>query len=104
MRILHVYKNYAPTRGGIETYIRQLATGMARRGAQVTVLVVGSSRRTIVEEREGVRVIRASRLGEVASTPLSIELVHLVSQIDADVVHLHMPYPIGELAALIGTR
>jgi rhamnosyl/mannosyltransferase len=100
MRVLHVYKSYAPTRGGIESHVRQLATGLARRGVDVSVLVVGSSNRTTVEERERVRVIRAARLGELASTPLSVELMGQVQRIDADLIHLHVPYPPGELAAL----
>jgi glycosyltransferase involved in cell wall biosynthesis len=105
MRILHVYKNYVPPiRGGIETHVRQLATGLVRRGAQVIVLVVGASRKTIVEECEGVRVIRAARLGEVASTPISLDLFGQLGRIDTDLIHVHLPYPPGELAALIGGR
>jgi rhamnosyl/mannosyltransferase len=104
VKILHVYKNYAPTRGGIETHVRQLATGLTRRGHQVTVLVAGRNRPTISEELDGVRVIRAGRLGEVASTPISVDLIRWIGRIDADLIHLHVPYPIGELGALVAGR
>jgi rhamnosyl/mannosyltransferase len=104
VKILHVYKNYAPTRGGIETHVRQLATGLTRRGHQVTVLVAGRNRPTISEDLDGVRVIRAGRLGEVASTPISFDLIRWIGRIDADLIHLHVPYPVGELGALVAGR
>jgi glycosyltransferase involved in cell wall biosynthesis len=101
MKVLQVYKNYAPTRGGIETHVRQLAVGMRERGVTSSVLVTSSGRRTEIEDRDGVRVIRAARLGEVASTPLSIELMRELRRTDADIVHLHVPYPVGELGNLL---
>lgn len=102
MKVLHVYKNYAPTPGGIETYVRQIARGLARRGGvEATVLVVASGRRGSVEELDGVRVIRAGRWGEVASTPLSVSLARELARTDADLVHLHVPYPVGELGYLL---
>jgi rhamnosyl/mannosyltransferase len=104
MKILHVYKSYAPTPGGIETHVRQLAVGLARRGADVTVLTTSADRRTVTEVREGVRVIRAGRLGEIASTPLSPRLVWELARADADVVHLHVPYPVGEVGYLLAGR
>ncbi|HLZ07874.1 MAG TPA: glycosyl transferase family 1, partial [Chloroflexota bacterium] len=74
IKVLQVYKNYDPTRGGVETHVRQLAVGIVERGMTSRVLVTSSGRTTEVEDRDGVRVIRAGRLGEVASTPLSLEL------------------------------
>ncbi len=43
LRILHLYKNYAPIIGGIENHIKMLAEGEAARGLQTTVLVVNES-------------------------------------------------------------
>ncbi|HUX88876.1 MAG TPA: glycosyltransferase [Chloroflexota bacterium] len=101
LKVLQVYKNYAPMPGGIETYLRQIATGLNRRGrVKVSVLVTAPGPRTVVDEIDGVRVTRAGRLGEVASTPLSLRLIEQVRQSDADILHLHVPYPVGELAAL----
>jgi glycosyltransferase involved in cell wall biosynthesis len=102
LKVLHVYKNYLPTSGGIETYVRQLAVGINRRGrVEAGVLVTAVGPRTIVEEVEGIQVIRAGCLGEVASTPLSLRLVEQLARSDADLLHLHVPYPVGELAALL---
>ncbi len=104
LSVLHVYKNYAPTPGGIETHVRQLAIGLTRRGMRSTVLVTAAGRETVEEELEGVRVIRAGRLGEVASTPLSLALVELLRTTPADLLHLHVPYPVGEIGYLLGGR
>jgi glycosyltransferase involved in cell wall biosynthesis len=104
MKVLQVYKNYEPTFGGIETHVRQLAVGLSARGVSSSVLDAASGRRTEVEVRDGVRVIRAARIGELASTPLSLELVRELSRADADIVHLHVPYPVGEVGYLLAGR
>ncbi len=98
VKIVHVYKDYHPVVGGIENHVRMLAEEQARRGLDVSVLVTSLSRRTTVEHVHGVRVIKAARLAHLASTPLSLSLVRWVRQLRTDVVHLHFPYPLGELA------
>jgi glycosyltransferase involved in cell wall biosynthesis len=99
MDILHVYKDYPPILGGIENHVRLLAEGQAARGHQVTVLVTNpQGRRTKIAMEGGVRVIRAARLGTIVSTPLSLSLAQQLSRIRPDVVHLHFPYPVGEVS------
>ena len=99
MRILHVYKDYHPILGGIENHLRAVARTQAERGHDVTVLVTNpAGRSTSVREEEGVRVIRASRLATVASTPLSLALFRQLRRQEPDVVHLHFPYPLGEVS------
>ncbi len=108
MRILHIYKDYFPVLGGIENHIRLLAEGQARRGHEVTVLVTNPAPRgwrTAEEPMNGVRVVRAGRLVTVASTPLSLSLFREVRRASCDVIHLHFPYPVGEVAQwLLGPR
>ena len=104
MRVLHVYKDYPPVHGGIEGHLRLLAEGQARRGLEVTVLVTSRDRRTTESEEGGVRVIRAARLATLRSTPISPALVARLRHLDADVVHLQFPYPVGEVAQLIAPR
>jgi rhamnosyl/mannosyltransferase len=99
VKVLHVYKDYAPVLGGIENHLRLLATRQARAGLEVTVLVAHPGRRTTIGDEEGVRVIRAARLGTVASTPISPSLVAWLRRLSTDVLHLHAPHPPGELAA-----
>ena len=102
MRILHIYKDYPPVLGGIENHLELLAEGLVARGHQVTVLVSGQGHRTEVTERRGVRLVLAGRLVTVASTPLSPALPLLLARERPDLIHLHHPYPPGDVAALLG--
>lgn len=98
MRILHVYKDYAPVVGGIENHLRMLAEGQAARGHDVAVLVTSLDNRTHVERIGGVRVIYAARLATLSSTPVSSALFRLLDRERPDIIHLHFPYPWGEAA------
>ncbi len=102
MNILHVYKDYFPVLGGIENHIRQLAEAQAAQGHRVTALVTAPGRRSMEAMMNGVRVIKAGRLISVQSAPLSLSFpFHLRRQAaEADIVHLHAPYPPGEAANL----
>ncbi|NLG28696.1 MAG: glycosyltransferase [Chloroflexi bacterium] len=104
MKILHVYKAYPPVVGGIENHVRCLAEAQAAAGHDVTVLVTNAGLRTREEQPNGVRVLRAGRLGEVASTPLSVALPRLLARQRPDITHLQFPYPLGEVSQwLCGT-
>lgn len=98
LRILHIYKNYDPIVGGIENHIKALAEAEARRGDLVRVLVTNLDHHTITENCQGVEVIRAGRVLELASTPLSPALLLEAARLDTDVINLHMPFPPGDLA------
>lgn len=100
MKILHIYKDYYPVLGGIENHVRLVAEEQARRGLEVTVLVTSLTRHTEDYILNGVRIIKAGRLATVASAPISLSLPAWVHRLDADITHLHFPYPIGELAHL----
>jgi glycosyltransferase involved in cell wall biosynthesis len=104
MKILHVYKDYTPVLGGIENHIRVLAEGQARRGHDVTVLAANRGWRTSIETVRGVRVTLVPRLGTIASTPICPSLLHWLSRLEADITHLHFPYPPGEVAYLLMGR
>ena len=98
MRIVHIYKDYPPILGGIENHVQLLAQGQAAAGHDVTVLVTNpDGRQTAVTSEQGVCVIRAGRLVTVASTPLSLALPWQLVRQRPDVVHLHYPYPVGEV-------
>lgn len=102
VHILQIYKDYPPVVGGIEHHLRDLAEGLARCGDQVTVLVVSPDRQASVESPlPGLTIIRAARDLHAASTPISLDLLWRVRQLRADIVHLHFPYPPGDLAALL---
>lgn len=63
MHIVYVCREYPPSLrgGGIASYIKEMAHGMAARGHQVTVVAASDdTRRTSVEDDGGVRVLRLS--------------------------------------------
>jgi rhamnosyl/mannosyltransferase len=99
MKILHIYKDYHPVFGGIENHLKWLAEAQAARGHDVTVLVTNpAGLKTVVRKEHGVMVIRAARLGTLASTPLSLALPRILYRQHPDIVHLHFPYPLGEVS------
>ena len=101
MHILQIYKDYPPVLGGIEHHIRDLSEGLLDRGFQITVLVTTPDALTTIEHRRtGLEIIRVRRDITVASTPLSLDFVHQAEQLRPAVIHLHFPYPLGDLAAL----
>lgn len=95
--ILHLYKDYYPVLGGIENYIKILAEAQAAAGHQVTVLVCDPSYRTRMEVLNGVTVIKAGRLATAASMPLSLAQPLALTRAHSDIIHVHSPYPLGEL-------
>src|SRR6185436_4038234 len=103
MQILHLYKDYYPVLGGIENHVRLLAEAQAARGHNVTVVVTARGLHTHIEQLAGVRVIFAGRLTTLASTPISLALALRLRAERPDIVHQHMPYPMGDVAqALFG--
>jgi glycosyltransferase involved in cell wall biosynthesis len=107
MNILHIYKDYHPVLGGIENHVRVLAEAGVARGHNVSVLVTSRDRHTQREELNGVKVIKTSRWINISSAPISPAMFFEARQLgrSADVIHLHFPYPLGELARLFsGSR
>jgi rhamnosyl/mannosyltransferase len=98
MKILHVYKDSYPVLGGIENHIKLLAELQAKRGHDVTVLVTNTGRRTVTEDRNGVRIIKAGRLVSVSSAPISLSLPWYLTRMRCDIAHVHFPYPPGEVS------
>ena len=75
MRILHVSDTYAPTVGGIEVFVHDLAQHQAAQGHHVTVLTRTPSPAS--EEQDGVTVVRDRRRAGSLVT-------------EADAVHVHV--------------
>jgi glycosyltransferase involved in cell wall biosynthesis len=107
MRILHIYKDYFPVLGGIENHVRILAEAGVARGHDVTVLVTSRDRQAQRATLNGVTLIKTARWINVSSAPLSPPMFLEARRLRAwaDVVHLHFPYPPGEMAHLFsGSR
>jgi glycosyltransferase involved in cell wall biosynthesis len=102
MRVLHLYKDYAPVFGGIENHIRVLAQGLRGAGVDAQVLVTNTGSQTTRETIAGVPVTKTGRQANLSSAPLSLGFLSEVwkQEKGMDIAHAHAPYPPGELAHL----
>ena len=109
MRVLTLVKYYYPSRGGMETYVKQICDGLVARGTACTVLAfnhvpgIDSS----WEDINGVRVRRLRCDFKILSQPiggrLRAELRALAET--HDLIHLSSPFPNAEvLSSILGRR
>jgi glycosyltransferase involved in cell wall biosynthesis len=104
VRVVHVYKDVFPVLGGMENHVRQLCRELSKIGGiDVRILVTNTSSGTTYGMLDGVPVVRAGRIATIASTPISPRLPLELRRLRPDIVHLHAPYPIGEVAAMLAT-
>ena len=102
MKVVHIFKDfYPPTTGGIEQHMNLLCRKLAQQ-VDVTVLVPSRSLLRVAERLEGFRVIRMPEFGRYASVPLCPTAPLELHRLHPDIVHLHYPNPMGDLAQLIG--
>lgn len=105
LRILEVNKAYYPHVGGIETLVRLYSEELGRSyDADVKVLVCRDDRGKTVRQRiNGVEVTRAASLGTYFKCPVSFTFIRLFRKMakNADVIHIHMPFPLADVAALL---
>lgn len=102
LRVLHLGK--FDTLGGIERHVRTLASGLASTGeVEVINLVSSNAAGTSQHENYGYPTMRAANVGTLFSLALSPTLPLLARQLHRvhhfDIVHLHFPDPLGQLAA-----
>jgi glycosyltransferase involved in cell wall biosynthesis len=99
LRVVHVYKDvYPPIAGGIEKHIDTVRRAMPDVTSHVLVAARGT--RTSVEHVRGGTEVRVAEFGRVLSVPLAPSFPRWLARLEADVIHVHMPHPLGELAAL----
>ncbi|MGD2135488.1 MAG: glycosyltransferase [Gemmatimonadales bacterium] len=110
MKILHLSKFYPPDPGGLEQVVGQLAEGAAARGHEVRVVAAtGSSwmrdpgKRITEPPRHGVVVVRLPTPTVVWSQPVARGYLR-AARWPADVVYVHRPHPVADVAAMIGPR
>ena len=103
-RVVHVYKAYPPVRGGIEGHIALLARLSSAHGVTASVLCARSRGEAAPSYDGAIAVQRCLAPLTLASTPLPPALPWALRQHPADIVHLHLPWPPGEVAWLLGGR
>ena len=104
LRVLEVNKAYYPHVGGIETLVRQYSEELGTVGAEVKTLVCHDERaKTTHETLNGVDLTRAGSLGTYFKCPLSFSFIRLFRKMSkwADVVHIHVPFPLADAALLV---
>lgn len=102
LKVLQLNKYYYPHIGGIERVVQQVAEGLAAE-TEMTVLVSAENKQHHEEAMNGVRLIRLPRHIKFGSMPISFGLFGMLRKLakEQDVIHLHMPFPIGDLACLL---
>jgi rhamnosyl/mannosyltransferase len=101
MKVLNIVKYYYPSVGGMETYVRQLCSGMPKQGIAPSVLTFNNIARTktVWERVDEIPVRRVTCQFRLFSQPVSssfeAEMRRLISE--TDLVHLHSPFPNAEM-------
>ena len=103
MNVLHLYKDFFPVLGGIENHIGLLAKRLRAEGVEAQVLVTNTDTHTLHETIDGVPVTKTGRQINVSSAPISLRFFSEVwrQSRQVDLIHLHAPYPPGEMAQLL---
>jgi glycosyltransferase involved in cell wall biosynthesis len=99
-RILHLYKDFFPSKGGIQTAVRSIAELTPE--FEHTVLIAGKQNK---EYKIGnINVIAVRSYGDVLSLPFApmYPLRAAVMMKGFDVVCVHYPFPLAELSLMLG--
>src|SRR5690606_16112586 len=92
---------YPPHRGGIETLTRNWCEGFAARGARVRCVVAQPRPGTTRERIRGAEDERCGQCGRLLPTPVSQAYVLAARRERADIVQLHYPNPLADVAMLL---
>jgi rhamnosyl/mannosyltransferase len=105
-RVLQIYKDFAPVMGGIENHIGLLARELRAHGVDAQVLVTNTGPRTEQTVIDGVPVVKAGRLLNISSAPVSLAFYPWLARLEKglDIAHAHWPYPPGEIGQLLFGR
>ncbi len=104
IKVVHMFKDYyPPTTGGIEQHMQLLCKGSAAQ-MDVSVLVPSRTWRSVEERLDNVSIVRSAEYGRLASVPLSPGFPRHLRRLRPDLVHLHFPNPMGDIAYLLSAR
>lgn len=103
MRVVQVGKYYYPFSGGIESHLYTLA-GELKNDVDLDVIVSNTAPRTVRDVVNGVPVTRCASYGHVAAVEVSPGMVLELSSRSYDLVHLHLPHPVGVASYLASKK
>ncbi|MCJ2164999.1 MULTISPECIES: glycosyltransferase [unclassified Pseudodesulfovibrio] len=107
MRILHISKYAPPVRGGVETFVRDLAAEQVRQGHDVSILChqAESDAPMQTDLDQGVTTTRLPILFTAAFAPFSpvlpLHLQKIIRRTRPEIIHLHLPNPMVLFGALL---
>ncbi len=104
MKVLQINKLYYPWIGGVETVVKQIAEGLAKRGVEVTVLSVNERKtkeKIVTSHLNGVKIIKTRQTFFFGSLPFSWQFFREIKQHPADIYHFHFPDPLAIICALL---
>jgi glycosyltransferase involved in cell wall biosynthesis len=104
-KVLHVCKVYLPTQGGVQAVIQRICAGLNPRGWSSAVLTT-SERAGVTVLEDKTQVHRARSLGEIFSMPIAPSMLWRLRKLSKkyELVCVHYPFPIADLAALLMGR
>jgi glycosyltransferase involved in cell wall biosynthesis len=99
LKVLHIGKYYHPYNGGMEKSL-YTSVNELKKDIDFTVLAANNSRRTVTENN-GLTVVRLANFGSIFSQPVVPGIFFWLRRLKADIVHLHLPNPLGMISYLI---
>lgn len=103
MRILQLAKYYWPRSGGMERVVQDLAEGAAALGHEVSVVAVESRVGGRVGGRQRSTVTRVFSFGALGTEEIAPGYLTAARR-RADIIHLHHPHPLADVASLLRSR
>ena len=103
MKVVQINKLYFPWLGGVETVVKQIAEGIAKKSIESCVIAVNgqNSKRTSTLKLNKVTVIKSKLNFFFGAQPISFSFFKVLKKNKADIIHLHLPNPFGVLCYLI---
>lgn len=103
LKVLEVNKAYFPHIGGIESLVKQYSEELKKYCAVKTLVCRDERGKTVTDNINGVKIIRAGSLGTYFSCPLSLSFIGLFRKMakNADIVHINVPFPLADVALLL---
>ena len=103
LRITHLGKFFHPAHGGIERTVRALAQTQAMLGCRVRVICMDHERgrATRVEQDGPVEIVRVRRAASFCKIDHCPDLLRVLRDSEADLLHLHTPNPSMILALML---
>jgi glycosyltransferase involved in cell wall biosynthesis len=102
MKVLIVSKYFYPTRGGIETYVYELATELVKNNIKVKVLCADVKNKN--ETIKGIKLSRIKIDKTISRAPLTSKIFNTIMKEDFDICHLNCPNPLMNVFSYIALK